>query len=188
MHVSCWQFVFFYKGCRNYRQGQGCCTLFQKEKTGGKAIKGITTSVFFFNNKVTVIYVLRDEEKPALSLTLSRRILSKSMPCRAITRFSSAALPECTVSLTSRSKHSILQNVPQLLLLAVSVILDDQIHQVYTSKCWTVFAFLPVVGVKSPTACSTPTISYFIFVPLLSFSGAFLLPLFCEPTRFLLVT
>ena len=47
---------------------------------------------------------------------------------------------------------------------------------------------LPVVGVKSPTACSMPTISYFIFVPLLSFSGAFLLPLFCEPTRFLLVT
>ena len=68
MHVSCWQFVFFYKGCRNYRQGRGCCTLFQKEKTEGKAIKGITTSVFFFNNKVTVIHVLRDEEKPCFEL------------------------------------------------------------------------------------------------------------------------
>lgn len=80
-------------------------------------------------------------------------------------------------------------------LLTLRVEGEDKLIGFCALGCWfrhfvppLRFAFRPEVGVKSPTACSIPTISYFIFVPLLSFSGAFLLPLFCEPTRFLLVT
>ena len=48
---------------------------------------------------------------------------------------------------------------------------------------------VPARGRSEITNCVFDTnVSYFIFVPLLSFSGAYLLPLLCSPTRFLLVT